>query len=749
MNNLEIELSQQAQVYFWEGNYCESAILYEQAIAANPDIRSNYWHLGVALILLEREEEAQIVWFSAISEGDEEQVEEWTKELIEILVASAQDQQNAENYLGEWLLRQYIRHIDYDYSDSLTNELYLILAAIRCDRIGRGESSDEEVEISFLPAINLLSDDCALFCDNHLLLKVCQEVKARSLFLGVIFIKACLKYYHSKIEQTPEDAALWYFSGNIYEEHTTYDKQEGWQKAQLAYEKSISLLPEHSDALSRLISKLHSQGKLKEAVHYFEKLFQIDPKNLKVTCRYHLLLPIVYESFADIQFWRSRFEQGLKRLDESISLDRLSDRRNALESIACVTAFWLAYQGYNNLNLHRQYGQIMERVMAANYPHWSQSLPNNSKEAKGKLRIGYVSSNFYSSHPVAVMTLGYFKHCDHEHFETYAYHTGTNHDSITEQFQEFSNAFYSSPNIEENLESLCEQIRFDDLHILIFLEGMDTRTQLLAGLRLAPVQCVWLGSPHTTGFPKIDYFLSSNAYEPEDAQEHYTEKLIRLPNLSIVYPKPLIPDLDKTRSDMGLPEDVPIYVSCQTAIKYLPQHDYLFPEIVKRVPSSKVVFCLGKKNEIPVQIVQNRIKQAFERSGLDSAISCIFLERLEFNDYLKLLLLCNASLDTIGFTGNHTTMQAIACGLPVVTLPTELMRGRQSYGIFKTLGVMNTVASSEAEYIEIPVRLGIDSSWRESISQKMISNHHLLYDDITCVKALEQFFVEVVADYSL
>jgi predicted O-linked N-acetylglucosamine transferase (SPINDLY family) len=346
-----------------------------------------------------------------------------------------------------------------------------------------------------------------------------------------------------------------------------------------------------------------------------------------------------------------------------------------------------------------------------------------------------------------MMAIGYFKHCDHERFEIYAYHTGSmnGYDSITEQFREYSHAFYHIP---ESLEVVCEQIRFDDLHILIFLDiGMDKNTNPIAGLRLAPVQCVWAGHPDTTGLSTIDYFLSSDAHEIEDAQQHYSEKLIRLPNLSHVYTKPSIPDLNKTRSDMGLPEDVPIYVSCQMPFKYLPQYDYLFPEILKRVPSAKVVFCLGGKDDILAEFVENRIKNAFKRSGLDSEISCIFLGRLEFNDYLNLLSICDASLDTIGFTGSNTTLQAIACGLPVVTLPTELMRGRQSYGIFKTLGVMDTVASSEAEYIEIAVRLCSDSAWRESIIQKMKANQHLLYDDITCVKALEQFFVQVVSDY--
>ena len=789
MDNLGVDLSQQAQVHFLHGNYSESALLYEQAIAAKPDIRTNYWHLGIALLLLEQEEEAQIVWFSAISEGNEEQVGEWTQELVEVLIASAQNQQEAENYLGEWLLRQHIRHINCDYSDGLTNELYLILAAIRSDRLSRREFSDEELDSSFLPAIQLLSDNFAPFSDNHLLLKVYKHVKAHSLFLSEIFRKACLEYYNSKIEQTPEDAVLWCFLGNIYAEYRNY-QQEDWQKAQLAYEKAISLAPnfaeayyhysnllldrynrsgfplspvikcvekaialspKYGDALYRLGTLLEAHGKSQESLSCFKKALETNLQNLKAYRRYHLLLPLVYESFADIHFWRSRFENGLKKFDESISLDKLSDRINALQSIECRTIFLLPYQGYNDLDLQRQYGQILQRVMAANYPQWSQplSMPelSNSNESKGKLRIGYVSS-YFVSHSVGMMAMGYFKHCDHERFEIYAYHTGSmnGYDSITEQFREYSHAFYHIP---ESLEVVCEQIRFDDLHILIFLDiGMDKNTNPIAGLRLAPVQCVWAGHPDTTGLSTIDYFLSSDAHEIEDAQQHYSEKLIRLPNLSHVYTKSSIPDLNKTRSDMGLPEDVPIYVSCQMPFKYLPQYDYLFPEILKRVPSAKVVFCLGGKDDILAQFVENRIKNAFKRSGLDSEISCIFLGRLEFNDYLNLLSICDASLDTIGFTGSNTTLQAIACGLPVVTLPTELMRGRQSYGIFKTLGVMDTVASSEAEYIEIAVRLCSDSAWRESIIQKMKANHHMLYDDITCVKALEQFFVEVVSDYS-
>jgi predicted O-linked N-acetylglucosamine transferase (SPINDLY family) len=80
-------------------------------------------------------------------------------------------------------------------------------------------------------------------------------------------------------------------------------------------------------------------------------------------------------------------------------------------------------------------------------------------------------------------------------------------------------------------------------------------------------------------------------------------------------------------------------------------------------------------------------------------------------------------------------------------MPSKFMRGRVSYGIFKVLGVMDTVARSESEYIEIAVRLGRDRDWRESIIRAMKANHHLLYDDTECVRGLEQFFVEAVTEH--
>jgi predicted O-linked N-acetylglucosamine transferase (SPINDLY family) len=98
------------------------------------------------------------------------------------------------------------------------------------------------------------------------------------------------------------------------------------------------------------------------------------------------------------------------------------------------------------------------------------------------------------------------------------------------------------------MERIAQHILDNQLHILVYLDiGMDPRTTQLAGLRLAPVQCVTWGHPITSGLPTIDYFISSELMEPAEGDNHYSEKLIRLSNLGIAYPKPSLPPQRKTR----------------------------------------------------------------------------------------------------------------------------------------------------------------------------------------------------------
>ena len=114
---------------------------------------------------------------------------------------------------------------------------------------------------------------------------------------------------------------------------------------------------------------------------------------------------------------------------------------------------------------------------------------------------------------------------------------------------------------------------------------MDPISAQLAAQRLAPAQCNSWGHPDTSGFPTLDYYLSADLMEPPNGQEHYSERLIRLPNLSIYYDEPDAQPIARSCEDLGLcPQDTKFWCG-QSLFKYLPQYDSVFPRIARGKPA--------------------------------------------------------------------------------------------------------------------------------------------------------------------
>ena len=101
----------------------------------------------------------------------------------------------------------------------------------------------------------------------------------------------------------------------------------------------------------------------------------------------------------------------------------------------------------------------------------------------------------------------------------------------------------------------------------------------------------------------------------------------------------------------------------------------------------------------------------------------------------------------MGWSGGFTSLDAIACALPLVTLPGEFMRGRQSTGMLNIIEVTETIAQNESDYIDIAVHLGLDSLFRQSVRAKMQANHRRLFDDTSCISALEAFYQSAIAKF--
>lgn len=457
--------------------------------------------------------------------------------------------------------------------------------------------------------------------------------------------------------------------------------------------------------------------------------------------------PILYESEAEMQEIRQHFIQVLKKI-QSLDLEGSNIQSELFGLSQGFVHAFINYQCKNDLEIQCLYATIVEKMLAIRYPQFTQPLSIPALKKGERIRLGYISYHL-RGHNGAAWALGWLKNHDRSVFEIYTYHLGYTLDAVTQEFCENADYFKHLPNedflsFSDWLDCVLQSIRQDDLHILIFPDiGMEVRTILLSKLRLAPIQCTAWGHPITSGSQSVDYYLSSHLMEPDNAQDHYTEKVIRLPKLGLCYPHPCPPKPSQTRSFFDLPEDRIIYLSCQSLFKYLPQYDFIYPEIARQIPNAYFVFleAFYLKSKF-----NNRLERAFSNIDLSSQNHCQIIPGQSWQNYIQLQYLSDIYLDTIAWTGGNSTLQAIACGLPVVTYPGEFMRSRHSYAILQQLGVTETIAHSIDEYIEIAVELGRNQLWRQSIADQYKQRQSRLFDDRSVTQSLDQVLITLFSD---
>jgi predicted O-linked N-acetylglucosamine transferase (SPINDLY family) len=457
---------------------------------------------------------------------------------------------------------------------------------------------------------------------------------------------------------------------------------------------------------------------------------------------HHSIIPVIYHSQEEILVTRQRYDDELQSLLSEIHLISEVAKPYIMFALEIRGSHYLHFHGCNDLQFQCLYGQLATYFIQSYFPEFTKSL-KLSKVTNRKIRVGYVCVR---SQGLGQLFVDWIKLRNINLFEVFFYDLGQDISAKTEKFSIFSDHYCHCP---WNIEQVAERIHQDKLDILVFLDTViESKLHTLSFFRFAPIQCATWGHPVTTGSPQIDYFLGSDAMEPTNAQDHYSEKLIRLPNLG-VYLHPidvsmLAPKLIMSKKDFNLEETDIVYISCQMLSKYLPQHDYLYPEIIRQVPNAKILFFNAYESDAITDIFRERLAKEFQSHQLNFDNYCLFSPRLAYEKYINILLLADVFLDTLGWSGGITTFDVIACGLPMVTMPGELMRGRQTYGMLKTMEIEEMIIYSEIDYIQLAVKLGNDRQFQQRMRQQICKQRHKLYYDQSCIEALEKFYCDVV-----
>ncbi len=526
------------------------------------------------------------------------------------------------------------------------------------------------------------------------------------------------------IEIQPNFTNAHYNLGNVLQELGEY------QKAKNCYEKAIEIQPNYADAHNSLGNVLQELGKHQKAISCYEKAIQIEPYNLTSYWLSMNTFPIIYKNLKEIDFYRKRFEDGIKKINQLLDTQSQYTKKQIIDAMKSSTNFYLSYQGRNDIKLQQKYANLIERLTEKIYPQFHQDRKiNKSIEF---IKIGFVSA-FFKNHSIAKTHQNWILKIDKKIFKIFVYYIDDIiFDETTNSIKKHVNYFFNGRNIKE----IIHQISKDDLDIIIYLDiGMHPNSQILGSLRLAPIQCLAMGHPVTSGFNNIDCVLSSELMEAKNGQDHYTEQLINLPNTGQCYELPVLTNLGT--QNLTYKKDKIIFLIPQSLFKLLPRSDHIYVDIVKKYLNSQFWFISGV-SEIITNEFKNRVMNCFKKNNLQGEKYIFFHPRVEQNKFFDLISKADIILDSFDWSGNNTSHEAISLDKPIVTLPAQFMRGRHTYSILKILGIKETIAFSEEEYVDIAVRLAKNNEFRNIIVNKIKKNKHKLFNDDKPIRFLEE-----------
>jgi CRISPR-associated protein Csy1 len=328
---------------------------------------------------------------------------------------------------------------------------------------------------------------------------------------------------------------------------------------------------------------------------------------------------------------------------------------------------------------------------------------------------------------------------DRARFEVFVYHLWPGVDGVVEAMRSRADVFRAFGGSDARPSIVAPVVRDDALDVLVYPElGMDVTSFALAALRLAPRQLAAWGHPVTTGHRTIDGFLSCEAMEPPDAQSQYTEKLMLLPGLGTSYQRPDVP-LGAERAPFGLPDDRVLFLCPQSLFKIHPDNDALFADLLAANARAMLVLFAGRHPAITDQFMRRLERRCAER-GLAVRERTRVLPPLQHADYLRVNLACDAMADTLHWSGGNTSLDALACGLPIVTLPGAHMRGRQSAGMLTLLDATETIARDREHYLAIAARMVDDGEWRRGLRDRIVDRQAQLFERRDAIEKLHAAF---------
>ena len=513
-------------------------------------------------------------------------------------------------------------------------------------------------------------------------------------------------------------------------------------EAELSHREYVRLHPNDARALANLADVLLALERYDEALEHAERAAALDPRAFLPALTAGLACSLL-RRFADAQAWFARSQTadpvafaGFVGARLSAGLDRELDPRSIYllrEYDRLKACDWRSREEY--IATFRRL--VEEGVAAPPLVFRSLALPlelaarrkladsaagllargvapaagTPAAAAMGdRIRVGYVSPDF-RTHPTGMLSAPLFRLHDRKRFEVHAFSLNHGDDSRwRREVERHADGFHSISGMPH--ATAAGVIRSVGIDVLVDLAGTTTGTvpEIFAA-RPAPVCASYLGFPGSSGARLADYLICDPVCVPIGESAGYGEALARLPATFWTCELSPQPAAQPRRAACGLPDDALVFYAHHPGQKIYPGVFDAWMEILSAVPRA-VLWLL---EDLPG--MRENLQREARARGVDAG-RLVFAPRVPYAEYRARIPLADLALDTPIYNGGATTLDALACGVPVLTCPAPGFAGRMAASALHAAGMGELVVPDLQEYVSAAVRIATDSELRRGLASR-------------------------------
>ena len=588
--------------------------------------------------------------------------------------------------------------IDPNYAEAYSNRgnvlhrLERYQAALEsCDRAVALNPADAEAQINRGNALlGLRRYEAAIECyDKAIELKphsAGAHSNRGSAFSDIHQYETALTCFDQAIRLNPEFADAYINRGNAF-----YGLHQ-YEAALASYDKAIGIQPDHADAQADRANALLGLRRYEAALASFNAALRLNPAQAYLS---------------GMQYYMKQFLcdwEGLGALRTSLEA-RIEQEEKAVMPFAFLSMF-------DSVALQKKAAEIYVHDKC---PPCTSATFAPLRRRHDKIRIGYFSGNFYN-HAICYLMAELFEKHDRNKFEVIGFSFGPPvQDAMRERVIASMDRFVDVRSMSN--KSVAELSRELELDIAVDLMGHTegSRSGIFAE-RAAPVQVNYLGYPGTMGASYIDYILADKILIPEATRQHYSEKVIYLPDCFQANASGhRISDKPCSRAAEGLPENHFVFCCFNNNYKIAPEIFDIWMRILGRVEGS-VLWLLGEE-----RLVCDHLRSEAARRGI-APERLVFAHGLPLAEHMARQRLADLFLDTLPFNAGATASPALWAGLPILTRTGESFSGRMATSLLYAVGMPELITTTEAEYEDTAVAIATTPGRAQALKDKLLRN---------------------------